>query len=94
MSGRSICPSYTLADAGRARGLTLCDIVQLLKDKLDTRLQSGSITFANLLDLVQQEQAEITTQELQAAIRQLSDDDVVATSGTGYNITIARGVRA
>ena len=43
---------------------------------------------------MQQEQAEITTQELQAAIRQLSEDDVIVTSGTGYNITIARTGRA
>ena len=46
------------------------------------------------MELVQQEQQEVTTQELQAAIRQLVDDDAVVTSGTGYNITIARGVRA
>ena len=54
-------------------------------------MQSGSITFANLLDLVKQEQQETTTQELQAAVRQLADDDVIVTSGTGYNISIARG---
>ena len=66
-------------------------LVALLTDKLAGRLQSGSITFANLLDLVKQEQQETTTQELQAAVRQLADDDVIVTSGTGYNISIARG---
>jgi DNA replication licensing factor MCM4 len=85
-----------LINTGRSASsrLRTAQLVNLLKDKLDGRLQSGSITFQNLMELVQQEQQEVTTQELQAAIRQLVDDDAVVTSGTGYNITIARGVRA
>jgi DNA replication licensing factor MCM4 len=85
-----------LINTGRSASsrLRTAQLVNLLKDKLDGRLQSGSITFQNLIELVQQEQQEVTTQELQAAIRQLVDDDAVVTSGTGYNITIARGVRA
>ncbi len=77
------------ADVGEYVGLW-----QLLKEKLDGRLQSGSISFANLLEMVQQEQPEVTAPELQAAVRQLSDEDAIVTSGTGYNITIARGVRS
>ena len=85
-----------LINTGRSASsrLRTAQLVNLLKDKLDGRLQSGSITFQNLLEIVQQEQQEVTTQELQAAIRQLADDDAIVTSGTGYNITIARGVRA
>jgi hypothetical protein len=71
---------------------------QNLKEKLDTRLQTGSVTFQELQDMVAADQAAgtegFTSQELQAAVRQLADEDLLNTSGTGYQITITRGVRA
>lgn len=40
--------------------------------------------------LVQGSSVEVSTQELQAALRQLKDDDFITTSGHGLNLNIVR----
>mmetsp|Transcript_56981 Transcript_56981/g.130450 ORF Transcript_56981/g.130450 Transcript_56981/m.130450 type:complete len:819 (-) Transcript_56981:213-2669(-) len=55
-------------------------------------IKSGSVTFQELFDAVLQrtEISDISSQELQAALRELVEDDYLVTSGRGRDQTIAR----
>jgi len=65
-------------------------LVGQLKELLSARLASGSVSFQNLQEMVAEQDKDVTQQDLQAALRQLADDDVIATTGHGHHMTIAR----
>jgi len=66
------------------------DLVRTLKETIAQRSEA-SISFQALMDLLLQGPGvEVSTQELQSAVRQLKDDDYITTSGHGFNMNIVR----
>jgi hypothetical protein len=67
----------------------MTELVRAVRESLGAR-GAGTISFQALMDsMVKGPGAEVSSQELHGALRQLVDDNFIKTVGTGYNMSIA-----